>query len=90
MAFHGYVTPKGRERIIAREQTSGAPVDIRASLGNDVFVGLCKYREGKRAGILRMKESGKTMFREAREQLRILDAIHYGYIKPAPGCGRAS
>lgn len=38
MAFHGYVTPKGRQQIIEREQTSGAPIDADAQQRNIDFL----------------------------------------------------
>jgi hypothetical protein len=38
MAFHGYITPKGRAKIEARDQSTGAPASAEAQQVNISFV----------------------------------------------------
>jgi hypothetical protein len=88
MAFHGYVTPKGRQQIIDREQSSGPRPTLRQELNSSYTAQMMKARavRGSR------KPSDVAMFKRATEQmadlseqLLLLDAIEFGLITPIVG-----
>jgi hypothetical protein len=68
-------TLKNRERIIATQQTSGAPLDVRKKLNTQVFVALSLIKNGKAMRKPDMVRKGEAMKAEAAEQLRLLNAF---------------
>lgn len=84
MLHNSLHTQANREKVIATQQTSGEPLPVRTLLGIEIESALSLYRSGKRYGVPDMVQRGRKQFRTAREQLTLLDAIEYGYIKPVP------
>lgn len=83
-------TNANREKIIATQQTSGEPLPLRQGLELALQVANGKRKAAIEQNMGDMWARAWESIKECEEQLVILDAIAYGYIKPAPGCGRTS
>lgn len=68
------LTPEGRERVIAREQTSGDPLTLRKHLELYLFAAKNKMKNGLTLATGDMWTRGWEMFKEYSDQLMLLDA----------------
>jgi hypothetical protein len=75
---------QAQERTINRTQ-SGGNVDLRTQLENYRNAACNVVDQGTRASNLGMIERGLARLAEAEEQLTLLDAIEFGFIRPILG-----
>jgi hypothetical protein len=68
-------TQASRENIIATQQSSGSPVDLRRKLNNQVYVAMGLIKNGKAMRRSDMIAKGEAMKAEAAEQLHVLNAF---------------
>jgi hypothetical protein len=88
MAFHGYVTPKGRQQIIDREQSSGPRPTLRQELNSSYTAQMMKARAvrgSRKPSDVAMLKRAEAQMADISEQLTLLDAIEFGFITPVVG-----
>jgi hypothetical protein len=88
MAFHGYVTPKGRQQIIDREQSSGPRLTLRQQLNSSYTAQMMKARAvrgSRKPSDVAMFKRAEAQMADISEQLTLLDVIEFGFITPVIG-----
>ena len=76
------LSPQAKEAHIVKTQTSGAPSSVRHLLELDRATACSIVDQGTRASNIGMIQRGLARLAEIEEQLTILDAIDFGFIKP--------
>jgi cytochrome c556 len=78
-------TQLDREKTIAREQSSGAPLTLRQQLNSEYMAQMMKARavaKSRNPKDVVIRKRAEAYMAELAEQLTLLDAIEFGFIVP--------
>jgi hypothetical protein len=85
MMVNSLHTQLDREKTIAREQTSGAPLTLRQQLNSEYMAQMMKARavaKSRNPKDVAMRKRAESYMADLAEQLTLLDAIEFGFIVP--------